>query len=468
MVFSGSDLIIILHWQAISVIIVGISLSMVVQLSGGLIPLCGAGGSRYGHLLKSRRKTYMKITPVKGTNDYLPAEAELRDYLVRKICDTYENCGFQRIYTPAIEDVENLDKSEGGDNLNLIFKIMKRGEKLTKAINAGDPSAIADLGLRYDLTLPLSRYYAKNRSRLPAPFKVIQIDKVYRAERPQKGRLREFVQCDIDILGSDSPNCEIELIHTTARALLGIGLTHFKIKLNDRRILREILLSTGFSEEELDTVCISFDKLSKIGPEGVKRELEEKKCDEAVVDKFMELLGDAPFTLDYVRRICRNTELIDQLAGIIDISNHLADGKYTAEYDMTLVRGQGYYTGTVFEIESLDFGSSIAGGGRYDNLIGKFVKDQIPAVGFSIGFERIFSILMDKGGQIADRPKKIAVLYDADQIEQAIRKADEMRSDYHTALFIKPKKMAKFLNRLEEQGFDGFLVFGRDEEARFF
>lgn len=410
----------------------------------------------------------MKIKPVKGTNDYLPREAELREYLQEKICETYEKCGFQRIYTPAVEDIENLDKSEGGDNLNLIFKIMKRGEKLDKALSAGDASAIADMGLRYDLTLPLSRYYANNRANLPAPFKVIQIDKVYRAERPQKGRLREFMQCDIDILGSESRTCEIELIHTTAKALLAIGIDHFKVKINDRRILREVLLSTGFKEEELDSVCISFDKLDKIGTAGVKKELEQKEYDETVIERFMALLSNAPFTLDYVKTICDNTEYVDELKNIIETSESLAGDKYSIEYDMTLVRGQGYYTGTVFEIESLDFGSSIAGGGRYDNLIGKFVKEQIPAVGFSIGFERIFSILLERRDALSDRSKKVVLLYDEQDIEAAILKAEELRENYRTALFVKPKKMGKFLNRLEEQGFDGFMVFGRDEEVRMF
>lgn len=410
----------------------------------------------------------MKITPVKGTNDYLPAQAELRDYLQKKICETYENCGFQRIFTPIIEDIENLDKSEGGDNLNLIFKIMKRGDKLKKAIEAGDSAKIADMGLRYDLTLPLSRYYANNRASLPNPFKVIQIDKVYRAERPQKGRLREFMQCDIDILGSESSNCEIELIHTTAKALLNIGIDNFKIKVNDRRILKEILLSTGFEEGQLDSVCISFDKLNKIQAEGVEKELTEKGFDPKVIADFMVLLGNAPFTLEYVRTICKNTEYIDSLSNIIDTSNRLSDGKYTVEYDMTLVRGQGYYTGTVFEIESLDFNSSIAGGGRYDNLIGKFVKEQIPAVGFSIGFERIFSILMEKKARLQDKKKKIVLIYDEDQIEEAIAHAEKLRETYATALYVKPKKLGKFLNKLEEQGYDGFQVLGRDEEVRLF
>ena len=405
----------------------------------------------------------MKITPVKGTNDYLPAQAELRDYLQRKICETYENCGFQRIFTPILEDIENLDKSEGGDNLNLIFKVMKRGEKLEKAIRGGNPDQIADMGLRYDLTLPLSRYYANNRSSLPQPFKVIQIDKVYRAERPQKGRFREFMQCDIDILGSDSSSCEIELIHTTAKALLNIGIRQFKVKVTDRRVLREVLLSAGFMEDQLDSVCITFDKLSKIGPAGVEKELLEKEFDQGVIDRFMQMIENAPFTLEYVKTLCKNTEYIDTLSGIIDTSNALSEGKYSVEYDMTLVRGQGYYTGTVFEIESLEFGSSIAGGGRYDNLIGKFVKEQIPAVGFSIGFERIFSILSERGAKYEDRPRKIVLLYEESEIADAIGKAEELRAEYSVALFVKPKKLGKFLNRLEDQGYDGFIIFGRSK-----
>lgn len=410
----------------------------------------------------------MKITPVKGTNDYLPAQAELRNYLQKKICETYEQAGFQRIATPIIEDIENLDKSEGGDNLNLIFKVMKRGEKLKKAIASQNPDNIADMGLRYDLTLPLSRYYANNRASLPQPFKVIQMDRVYRAERPQKGRLREFIQCDIDILGSDSSTCEIELIHTTAKALLNIGINNFKVKINDRRILREILLSVGFEEDQLDSVCISFDKLNKIKAAGVEAELTEKGFDKAVIAEFMKLLSNAPFTLDYVKEICKNSEYVDSLAYIIDTSNALADGKYVAEYDMTLVRGQGYYTGTVFEVESLDFNSSIAGGGRYDNLIGKFLKEQIPAVGFSIGFERIYSILMEKESYNTEKQKKVVLIYEEDQVADAIRYAEELRKTYKTALYIKPKKLGKFLNKLEEQGFDGFQVFGRDEEVRMF
>ena len=410
----------------------------------------------------------MKIKPLKGMNDYLPAQAELRDYLQRKICEVYEDSGFQRIYTPIVEDIENLDKSEGGDNLNLIFKIMKRGEKLNKAMGSGDSSALSDMGLRYDLTLPLSRYYANNRASLPTPFKVIQMDRVYRAERPQKGRMREFTQCDIDILGSDSPNCEIELIHTTAKALLAIGIDHFKVKVNDRRILRSVLTSVGFAADDLDSVCISFDKLGKIGPEGVKAELEGKDFDHQLIDRFMEFIGHGSLSLDYVKSLVEDAGQVEQLSRIIDVSRRLAEGRYEIEYDMTLVRGQGYYTGTVFEIESLDFNSSIAGGGRYDNLIGKFLKENIPAVGFSIGFERIFSILSDRERRLADLKKKVVILYDEAEIEQAIACAESLRERYKVSLFTRPKKMGKFLSKLETQGYDGFQVLGKDEEIRFF
>ena len=410
----------------------------------------------------------MKIQPVKGTNDYLPDQARLRDYLQREICSVYERSGFSRITTPVIEDVENLDKSDGGDNLNLIFKIMKRGDKLTKAIASGNPDQLADMGLRYDLTLPLCRYYAHNQANLPNPFKVIQMDRVYRAERPQKGRLREFMQCDIDILGSESSTCEIELIHTTAKALLAIGIDRFRVKVNDRRILREVLMSIGFEEKDLDSVCITFDKLDKIKKEGVKEELTAKAFDGGVVDSFMDFLDHAPFRLDYIRSIVKNTDYVDSLQHILDVSADLAGDRYEVVFDMTLVRGQGYYTGTVFEVESMEFNSSIAGGGRYDNLIGKFVKNPVPAVGFSIGFERIFSILQERKAVIPGRSQRIVLLHDEEEIGAAVSKAESLRENYEVALFLRPKKMGKFLNRLEQQGYDGFMVLNQDEEIRFF
>ncbi len=410
----------------------------------------------------------MKITSVKGTNDYLPKETKLRDYLQGKILETYRSCGFERITTPILEEIENLDKSEGGENLGLIFKVLKRGDKLEKALETGNPKELADLGLRYDLTLPLSRYYACHRANLPTPFKCIQIDQVFRAERPQKGRLRQFVQCDIDILGSDSVNCEIELIDTTAKALLNIGIRNFKIKINDRRILKNLIYAAGFLPEDADSVCITFDKMDKIGVEGVAAELTEKGFAADTIKKFTDLMSITPFTLDEAAKYCEDTAPIESLRYIIDTVTALAGTSYSIEYDRSLVRGQGYYTGTIFEIESLDFGSSIAGGGRYDNMIGKFLNESVPAVGFSIGFERIASILTDAAYEIPEEKKRIAVIYDTSDILPALAKADEYRSAYEVVLYERPKKLGKLFGKLEEQGFYGCYVFNESEEIKVF
>lgn len=406
----------------------------------------------------------MKIKSVKGTNDYLPEQARIRDYLQNKILEVYTENGFEHIITPVIEDAENLDKSEGGENLNLIFKILKRGDKLTKAIENGNMDELSDMGLRYDLTLPLSRYYANNRNDLIAPMKCIQIDRVYRAERPQKGRLREFIQCDIDILGTSSINAEIELICTTTKALLAIGMEEFTVKVNDRRILRAVLLYMGFEENELDSVCIIFDKMDKIGAEGVESELTEKGYQTEVVEKFAAFLKAGDFSLEHIEEMIGDNEAIGNVKKIISTAERLSEGKYNLKYDISLVRGQGYYTGTVFEVESNKFKGAIAGGGRYDNLIGKFLNEDVPAVGFSIGFERIYAILSEQGIKEEDTKKRVAVIYDSEDIVGAYQKAEELRKEYTVTLFEKPKKLGKFLNKLEEKGYYGFYQFGQSEE----
>ena len=408
----------------------------------------------------------MKITPVKGTADYLPNEVLIRDYLQNSILETYRSCGFERISTPIIEDIENLDKSDGGENLNLIFKIMKRGEKLEEALSTGNEKEIADMGLRYDLTLPLTRYYANNRAKLQNPFKVIQIDRVYRAERPQKGRMREFYQCDIDIIGSDSWTAEVELITTTAKALHNIGFTRFGIRINDRRLLKAIIMGAGFAENECDSVCISLDKLDKIGFDGVKAELIEKGFDSANVEKLIESIGTTLFTLDDAEKLCGKLDCIDNLRKIMDAANSLADG-FEVTYDMTLVRGQGYYTGTVFEISSPDFKGAIGGGGRYDNLIGKFLGESIPAVGFSIGFERLCASLLEQKYKIPTQKKKFAVIYNDDNFIDALKYADTLREEYDVALYQSVKKLGKLFAKLEESGFCGCRVMGQDEVKHF-
>ena len=415
----------------------------------------------------------MKITSVKGTNDYLPNEVEIRDYLQERILSVYKENGFEHIITPAIEDIENLDKSDGGENLNLIFKIMKRGDKLDKALASGVTAAneneLADMGLRYDLTLPLSRYYDNNKDKLTLPMKCIQIDRVYRAERPQKGRLREFIQCDIDIIGSESTDSEIELILTTTKALDAIGLKNYKVKLNDRRLLRAVLQSFGFAENDLDSVCITFDKMDKIGLTGVVEELTEKGFAKDAVDNFEKFLSEGDFTLESLKSRLEDKTPAESLEHIIDTVNELTGNAFELVFDLSLVRGQGYYTGTVFEVESIDFKGAVAGGGRYDHLIGKFLNEDIPAVGFSIGFERIFGILMNNGISIEQRADKIAVVYEDGQLKDAVKAADALRAQGKIAsLYIKPKKLGKFLNKLEERGYDGFLNVGVSEEVSMF
>ena len=319
----------------------------------------------------------MKATPVKGTRDYLPKETEIRDYLQNIIMETYSSAGFQRITTPIIEDSVNLDKSEGGENLNLIFKILKRGKKLDSALAGEHPTEkeLADMGLRYDLTLPLSRYYANNRNELLSPFKVIQMDRVYRAERPQKGRLREFMQCDIDIIGNESRDAEIELILTTTKALNRVGLSDYKVKINDRRILSDIFAYAGFATEDNEKLAIIFDKQDKIGIDGVKAELEENGFDQTCIDKFIALFADGTLTLDSVANVC-DASYVTELQRIIDAVTTVSKGTIPVEFCPSLVRGQGYYTGTIFEVEAAGYSGAVAGGGRYDNLIGKFLNEE--------------------------------------------------------------------------------------------
>lgn len=411
----------------------------------------------------------MKSTPVKGTKDYLPQEAAIRDYLQNAILETYQDAGFSRITTPIIEDAVNLDKSEGGENLNLIFKILKRGQKLSSALASGnaDEKSLSDMGLRYDLTLPLSRYFANNRNDLLTPFKVIQMDRVYRAERPQKGRLREFMQCDIDIIGNPSSDAEVDLILTTTKALKKIGISDFTVKINDRRILKSIFAYAGFEESDNEKLAIIFDKLDKIGIAGVKAELTEAEFSQNAIDKFISLFESGSLDLDSVAKVC-DAEYVTSLKYIMDTVKKVSNNTITITFTPSLVRGQGYYTGTIFEVEAKGYSGAVAGGGRYDNLIGKFLNEDIPAVGFSIGFERIFGILMEQGYTIPGQKKRIAVFYDPDTFADALVYAESLRNEYMVSVFARPKKLGKFLNKLEAQNFAGFAVYGQDDGIKLF
>ncbi|MBQ7007542.1 MAG: ATP phosphoribosyltransferase regulatory subunit, partial [Oscillospiraceae bacterium] len=315
----------------------------------------------------------------------------------------------------------------------------------------------------YDLTLPLTRYFANNRSKLPYPAKIIQMDRVYRAERPQKGRLREFMQCDVDIIGSDSDYSEIELISTVTEALLAITLKNFTVRVNNRRILNDLLLSMGFAAEDLMSVCITFDKMDKVGAEGVEKELNEKNFDAAAVAKFVDFLKQGDFSLGYVKKLMPESEAVQSVEKIITLSNAVSEGKYDVVFDLSLVRGQGYYTGTVFEVVSNEFKGAIAGGGRYDNLIGKFLGESIPAVGFSIGFERIFAILSEQGFTPPTAKKKLAVIFEETNYAECVAKAKELRAEYDVGLYERPKKLGKLLGRLENEGYYGALISPTEE-----
>ena len=403
----------------------------------------------------------MKQTPVKGTCDYLPNEMNIRDRMQQIILDTYKSCGYMHISTPILEDIENLNKSDGGDNLNLIFKIQKRGDKFESAIEQKDFDNLCDLGLRYDLTLPLSRFYANNKDKLLTPFKCVQMDKVYRAERPQKGRMREFVQCDIDILGSDDRICEIDLILTMAKTLKNLGLKNFSIRISDRQILKALLEKFGFVSQSFDTVCVTLDKLDKIGVEGVRNELATKNLPESAIQQVVEFF-EKDITLERVENEIGQNSNCDNLKYIIDEVAKVDDVEI--RFDPTLVRGQGYYTSTVFEIESKDYSCALGGGGRYDGLIGKFVGVPVPAVGFSIGFERIFSLLQNSSN--FDSKPMLALIVDENCLSKGFNFAKDLRQNYIVSVLKAPNKVGKYLNKLKEAGFSFFVNLCQDDEIK--
>lgn len=409
---------------------------------------------------------------VTGMKDILPEEMIIRDYLINIIKKTYGSFGFTSIETPAMEHIENLLSKQGGDNEKLIFKVLKRGEKL-KLDDVKDENDLVDAGLRYDLTLPLARYYSNNQANLPNPFKALQIGNVYRADRPQKGRFRQFTQCDIDILGEASNLAEIELILATTKALSEIAKgKKFTVRINDRRILLAMALFAGYSEENISNVFIILDKMDKIGLDGVKKELTEldgaDKC-EKYLNLFDGLSNDSKALVSLKESLAGFIEegVLDSLSEIMNTVLDVKENDFSLEFDPTLVRGMGYYTGTIFEVSMEGFSGSVAGGGRYDKMIGKFTGSDTPACGFSIGFERIITILMDSGFKIPDESKKIAFLYekniDTGVLTSILKEASALRADGNIVLVSKMNKNKKFQKEgLEKQGYVEFKEFYRE------
>ena len=409
---------------------------------------------------------------VTGMKDILPEEMVIRDYLINIIKKTYGSFGFTSIETPAMEHIENLLSKQGGDNEKLIFKVLKRGEKL-KLDDVKDENDLVDAGLRYDLTLPLARYYSNNQANLPNPFKALQIGNVYRADRPQKGRFRQFTQCDIDILGEASNLAEIELILAPTKALSEIAKDKkFTVRINDRRILLAMALFAGYSEDNISNVFIILDKMDKIGLDGVRKELTEldgsDKC-EKYLNLFDGLSNDSKALVSLKESLAGFIEegVLDILSEIMNTVLDVKENDFSLEFDPTLVRGMGYYTGTIFEVSMEGFSGSVAGGGRYDKMIGKFTGSDTPACGFSIGFERIITILMDSGFKIPDESKKIAFLYekniDASVLTSILKEASALRADGNIVLVSKMNKNKKFQKEgLEKQGYVEFKEFYRE------
>ena len=409
----------------------------------------------------------LKKQPVTGMKDILPDEMTLRDYLIGVIKETYRSFGFTPMETPCVEHIENLTSKQGGDNEKLIFKILKRGEKLRLSEAAGEED-FCDSGLRYDLTLPLTRYYANNAAKLPSPFKALQCGSVWRADRPQKGRYRQFTQCDIDILGEESNLAEIELILAIAKTLKKLVPTNdFLVRVNDRKILRAMVAFAGFPAGQEDSVLITLDKMDKIGMEGVRAELIENGASEASAEKYLGLLENLGNDAAAVRGLGETlgdfleAGTAEGLAEIMEAVKSVSGGAVKIQFDPTLVRGMGYYTGSIFEVSMEGFGGSVAGGGRYDKMVGKFTGTDVPACGFSIGFERIIAILMDQQYVIPSQKEKVAILLDkklsAARRGEALLEAEREREAGKDVLVTKMAKNKKFQrDQLSQQGYTDF------------
>ena len=410
--------------------------------------------------------------PVNGMKDILPAEMEIRDYVTSVIKDTYRSFGFTPIETPCMENIANLSNKQGGENEKLIFKVLKRGEKLNLE-TAKEETDVVDFGMRYDLTVPLSRFYANNANDLPSPFKALQIGSVWRADRPQRGRYRQFTQCDIDILGEPSNLAEIELITATTTTIGRLGFKNFEIRINERRILKAMAAYSGFAEDDYDSVFITLDKMDKIGVEGVAEELAKDGYAQESIDKYLGLFKLLEEKKDVAEGVAfladtlgdfLDEEVVTNMTEIATAVNATKNAEFTLVFDPTLVRGMSYYTGTIFEISMPELGAACGGGGRYDKMIGKFTGNDVPACGFSIGFERIILLLMESGFKIPESPKRVAYLvekkYPAEKLVDVMKQAKEARENGQQVLVVRMNKNKKFQKeQLAKEGYEEFVEF---------
>jgi histidyl-tRNA synthetase len=394
-------------------------------------------------------------TPARGTRDILPEEAKLRDEMMAIIMDTYRSYGFDRIETPAIEHLELLCQGEGGDNEKLVFKILKRGDKLKLDADNISPDDLVDMGLRYDLTVPLARYYSGHQNELPKVFKAIQTGPVWRAERPQKGRFRQFHQCDIDIIGEKSILAEIELLKASTEALEKMGFDNIQVRVNDRAILNHIAESAGVSSEQKSALFISLDKLDKLGEDGVKKDLITQGFSEETVSKVFDLISDENKDQIINDNVTKVLEALTELPGNMNVS-----------FDPTLVRGMGYYTGPIFEFLIPDVGYALGGGGRYDEMIGKISGQSVAACGVSLGFERLVTLKLENLSENKSSAKTALITnLETDSLIDVLKLQNSLQTEKKTpiSLFTRPKKLGKLLSDLQNHGFTGYVVFGEND-----
>jgi histidyl-tRNA synthetase len=372
--------------------------------------------------------------------DFLPQDKLKRERLISAVVDSYIARGFQQIETPVMEDLGRLTSGQGGDNEKLVFKVQKRGEEFTQALEQGDE--LADLGLRFDLTVPLTRFYASNHSKLPRVFKAIQTGPVFRAERPQKGRYRQFIQCDIDIIGDDSLLAELELLSASLSALAAIGIHDATIRVNHRELLRANIEALGISAADSLAAMIIIDKLDKIEIAGVCKELGEK---------FGESVAKA------AQVWLSNINAADIPAVLKPIWEGLGELSKALRFDPTLVRGMGYYTGTIFEIEHPGSGSSIGGGGRYDGMVGKWLGTDVPAVGISLGIERIVDLIPDAQAS----GDSVVLIIEPDSQALALKLQGQLIANgKQVRLELRPKNLKALLEQLAENGYREFALVG--------
>lgn len=415
----------------------------------------------------------LNLNPIRGTNDFGPREAKAREDVRQTILRIYQRNGYQLIKTPILEHLELLENSDGGDNTKLIFKTIKRGAQLDLTKPNLSVADVAEEGLRYDLTVPLARFYCSNKENLPLPFKSIQIDEVFRADRPQRGRSREFLQCDIDVFGDKTENAEIDLLATAAEAYASLGFSELTFRVSDRRVLNAIITWAGFLPEQIAEIAISVDKIADIGADGVVNELASKGMSQTAAQKLVVAIEDVQKNgFAVLAKYGVSQEDAKRLENVISNATKAAKfvlplgKKFEIVFDISIVRGQGYYTGTVFEVYDSSFARAIGGGGRYDKMIEKFAGVSVPAVGISMGFEPITMLLLENGKKQKEE-KLIALFYENEPFDVVLKEKQKLKEQYDVSVFAKPKNMKNALDRLKNNGFIGYTFVGKGEIITF-